>query len=276
MKKSIGIFVYSFQNKDLIDNVTDIVNKSSGLHDLSFYIIDQNNVERSRLFDITASHVKIIYKHTKWDSIKSPIAHKFDGSIILASEYFMQCGDGVVMSKDWDVSLVDKIESVRYKNQTIISGNHKLEFKNKNLFMIEKIKSVSEDYSDVDMIDRDFIFCLSSDIKRVGYPVELKYYGEEEKMSILINQKHYHLLCCPTKLFQNDTLPLENNGYVPFSLTHKYNKFIENNERNIIGLFGIELIPFPFEDDDIEYTIEKSETDKIGGERYLNKTRIIN
>jgi hypothetical protein len=276
MKKSIGIFVYSFQNKDLIDSVTDIVNKSSGLHDLSFYIIDQNNVERSRLFDITASHVKIIYKHTKWDSIKSPIAHKFDGSRILASEYFMQCGDGVVMSKDWDVSLVDKIESVRYKNQTIISGNHKLEFKNKNLFMIEKIKSVSEDYSNVDMIDRDFIFCLSSDIKRVGYPVELKYYGEEEKMSIMINQKHYHLLCCPTKLFQNNTLPLENNGYVPFSLTHKYNKFIENNERNIIGLFGIEVIPFPFEDDDIEYTIEKSETDKIGGERYLNKTRIIN
>jgi hypothetical protein len=41
-------------------------------------------------------------------------------------------------------------------------------------------------------------------------------------------------------------------------------------------LFGIEVIPFPFEDDDIEYTIEKSETDKIGGERYLNKTRIIN
>jgi len=276
MKKSIGIFVYSFQNKDLIDNVTDIVNKSSGLHDLSFYIIDQNNVERSRLFDITASHVKIIYKHTKWDSIKSPIAHKFDGSRILASEYFMQCGDGVVMSKDWDVSLVDKIESVRYKNQTIISGNHKLEFKNKNLFMIEKIKSVSEDYSNVDMIDRDFIFCLSSDIKRVGYPVELKYYGEEEKMSIMINQKHYHLLCCPTKLFQNNTLPLEDNGYVPFSLTHRYNKFIENNERNIIGLFGIEVIPFPFEDDDIEYTIEKSETDKIGGERYLNKTRIIN
>lgn len=276
MKKSIGIFVYSFQNKDLIDNLTDIVNKSSGLHDLSFYVIDQNNVERSRLFNITASHVKIIYKHTKWDSIKSPVAHKFDGSRILASEYFMQCGDGIVMSQDWDVSLVDKIESVRYKNQTIISGNHKLEFKNKNLFMIEKIKSVAENYSDVDMIDRDFIFCLSSDIKRVGYPVELKYYGEEEEMSIMINQKHYHLLCCPTKLFQNNTLPLEDNGYVPFSLTHKYNKFIENNERNIIGLFGIEVIPFPFEDDDIEYTIEKSETDKIGGERYLNKTRIIN
>jgi len=84
MRKSIGIFVYSFQNKDLIDNLTDIVNKSSGLHDLSFYVIDQNNVERSRLFNITASHVKIIYKHTKWDSIKSPVAHKFDGSRIEA------------------------------------------------------------------------------------------------------------------------------------------------------------------------------------------------
>jgi hypothetical protein len=276
MGKSIGIFVYSFQNKDLIDNITDIINKSSGLNDLSFYVIDQNNVERSRLFNITASHVKIIYKHTKWDSIKSPIAHKFDGSRILASEYFMQCGDGVVMSQDWDLSLIDKIQSVRYKNQTVISGNHKLEFKNKNLFMIEKIKSVSEDYSEVEMIDRDFIFCLSSDIKRIGYPVDLKYYGEEERMSIMINKKHYHLLCCPTNLFQNNTLPLEKNGYIPFSLTHGYNEFIKSNEKNIIDTFGIEIIPLPFEDDDISYTIEKSETDKIGGERYLNKTRIIN
>ena len=77
-------------------------------------------------------------------------------------------------------------------------------------------------------------------------------------------------------MFQNNTLPLEKNGYVPFSLTHKYNKFIESNEKKIIDTFAIEIIPFPFEDNDIEYTIEKSETDKIGGERYLNKTRIIN
>ena len=276
MRKTIGVFVYSFQNKDLIDNLTDIVNKSSGSHDLSFYVIDQNNVERSRLFNITASHVKIIYKHTKWDSIKSPIAHKFDGSRILASEYFMQCGDGIVMSQDWDVSLVDKIESVRYQNQTIISGNHKLEFKNKNLFMIEKIKSVAEDYSDVEMIDRDLIFCLSSDIKRVGYPTDLKYYGEEEKMSIDIHHKHYNLICAPTAMFTNKTMPLENHGYVPFSLTHKYIDFVKENYKNIRGLLGLDIKPLPFDNDDIAYVIDKSETDKIGGERYLNRTRIIN
>lgn len=276
MGKSIGIFVYSFQNKDLIDNLTDIVNKSSGINDLSFYVIDQNNVERSRLFDITSKHVKIIYKHTKWDLIKSPIAHKFDGSRILACDYFMQCGDGIKMSQDWDISLVNKMESVRYKNQTFISGNHHLKFKNKNLFMIEKIKSDSDDYHEVDMIDRDFIFCLTSDIKNLGYPTDLKYYGEEEQMSITLKQKNYNLICAPTKLFNNETVPLESHGYIPFSLTHNYNNFIKNNEKNIMGHFGVKVIPLPFEDDDVLYTIDQSETDKIGGERYLNKTRIIN
>jgi hypothetical protein len=276
MRKSIGIFVYSFQNKDLIDSITDIVNKSSGTNDLSFYVIDQNNVERSRLFDITDSHVKIIYKHTKWDLIKSPIAHKFDGSRILASDYFMQCGDGVKMSKAWDVALVDKMESVRFKNQTVISGNHKLTFKNKNLFMIEKVKSVSEDYSKVKMIDRDFIFCLSSDIKFIGYPTDLKYYGEEEEMSIRIKEKRYDLICAPTRLFENYTVPLEGHGYIPFSLTHGYNKFVKENKENIVNQFNIDIMALPFEDDDVLYTIDQSETDKIGGERYLNRTRIIN
>jgi hypothetical protein len=276
MSKNIGVFIYSFQNKDLINNITDIVNKSSGEIELSFYIIDQNNVERSRMFDIDAKHVKMIYKHTKWDSIKSPVAHKFDGSRILACEYFMQCGDGIVFSKNWDTELVNKIESVRYKNQTIISGNHKLTFENKNLFMIKKKISETEEYSQVDMVDRDFIFCLSSDIKWLGYPTDLKYYGEEEQMSIDIKAKHYDLLCAPTRLYINNTVPLEKHGYVPFSLTHKYNKFVRSNQKNIFGIFGLDIKPLPFEDDDIAYTIDKSETDKIGGERYLNRTRIIN
>jgi hypothetical protein len=188
----------------------------------------------------------------------------------------MQCGDGIYMSKDWDVKLVEKMESVRYVNQTIISGNHKMEYKNKNLFMVESIKSKSENFFPVKMIDRDFIFCLSSDIKWLGYPTYLKYYGEEEQMSIDINHKHYDLLCAPTELFINNTIPLENHGYVPFSLTHEYNDFVKKNDKNVSRLFGVEIKQLPFNNDDIAYVIDKSETDKIGGERYLNRTRIIN
>lgn len=276
MDKTIGVFIYSFQNKDLISNITDIVNKSSGKIALSFYIIDQNNVERSRMFDIKAQHVKMIYKHTKWDSIKSPVAHKFDGSRILVCEYFMQCGEGVIFSKDWDLELTSKIESVRHKNQTIISGNHKMSFENKNLFMVKKNTIDTEDYAKVDMIDRDFIFCLSSDIKLLGYPTDLKYYGEEEQMSIDAKEKHYELICCPSRLYINNTVPLEKHGYVPFSLTHKYNAFAIFNKKNVFSIFGIDIKPLPFENDDVAYTIDKSETDKIGGERYLNRTRIIN
>ena len=95
-------------------------------------------------------------------------------------------------------------------------------------------------------------------------------------MSIDINNKHYSLLCAPTELFINNTIPLESHGYVPFSLTHKYNDFVKENDKNIRGLFGIDIKQLPFNNDDIAYVIDKSETDKIGGERYLNRTRIIN
>ena len=46
--KDIGIVLYSFQNKDLIDLVEKNIENSSGLNNLFFYIIDQNNINRKK------------------------------------------------------------------------------------------------------------------------------------------------------------------------------------------------------------------------------------
>ena len=46
--KDIGIVLYSFQNKDLISIVEENIKNASGLNNLFFYIIDQNNIDRKK------------------------------------------------------------------------------------------------------------------------------------------------------------------------------------------------------------------------------------
>jgi len=272
--EDIGIFIYSFQNKKLIENLSDIAIKSSGLNNLYFYVVDQNNIERSRNISIDLSHCKIVYKYIKWDSIKSPISYKKDAFRILNKKYFMVCGDGIELNSNWDLDLINKMNEVKYVNTTVISGNHKLVPFNKNQFIIDYKKIESENFEYNKCIDKDFLFCLSSDFKRVIFPEYLKYYGEDEEVSIFF--KHSKIMSMPTNFLINRTVPLNNIQYVPFSLYHGYNKFVEKNKESILDIYGIEIKKLPFDGDDVVYDLARSQTDKIGGSRYINKTRIIN
>jgi hypothetical protein len=61
--KDIGIVLYSFQNKDLVDLVEKNIENSSGLNNLFFYIIDQNNIDRKKILKSKYPNVKIYYKY---------------------------------------------------------------------------------------------------------------------------------------------------------------------------------------------------------------------
>lgn len=272
--KDIGVFIYSFQNKNLIENLIDMAKKSSGLNNIYFYVVDQNNIERSRNIDIDLNHCKILYKYVKWDSIKSPISYKKDSFRILNKEYYMVCGDGVEFNHNWDQDLIQKMNEVRYVNTTIISGNNRIVPFNKNRFLIgyEKIESDKNEYNK--FIDRDFMFCLSSDFRRFIFPEYLKYYGEIESVSLAF--KSSKIMSMPSNFLINKTVPLENIQYVPFSLYHGYNEFISKNKESLNTIYESNIKALPFDGNDVEYDLNRSQTDKIGGNRYLNKTRTIN
>lgn len=268
----IGIFIYSYQNKQLINSIENIVNKSSGLNKLFFYIIDQNNIDRTRSITIDNNNVNIIYNYVKWDSIKSPILYKNESLKILNKQYHMQISDDVDLIKNWDILLINFIQN---KKNIILSGNNKTIIENKNLFFINKKQEIYNDFYKNNFIDRDFIFGEIEKFFLLKYPIELKYYGEEEEMSINLINNNIDIYSIPSNYIINNSIKLENQEYVPFSLTHNYNKFINKNKKYLKEYYSVNIENIPFEDNDVEYDIQKSKIDRIGGLRYINKIKEI-
>jgi hypothetical protein len=118
------------------------------------------------------------------------------------------------------------------------------------------------------------MFCLSSDFRRFIFPEYLKYYGEIESVSLAF--KSSKIMSMPSNFLINKTVPLENIQYVPFSLYHGYNEFISKNKESLNTIYESDIKALPFDGNDVEYDLNRSQTDKIGGNRYLNKTRTIN
>ena len=145
MNSGIDILIYSYQNKNLFENIKKNIDTSSEKNKLFFYIIDQNNMDRSKYIDIENENVSIIYKYIKWDSIKSPIVYKKEFLEKSKNAYYMQCGDNTLLKENWDLEF---IEFVNTKN-IIISGNCEYEIKNKNLYLIEKLKKPICEYKQI-------------------------------------------------------------------------------------------------------------------------------
>lgn len=268
---NIGICIYSYQGKNLVKTISEIKEKSSQRNMLYFYIIDQNNIDRTRSFDEPDFYSSMVYKYVKWDSIKSPIAYKQEAFKSLNKTYYMQISDDVVLSKDWDIHAIDFLNN---NENSIISGNTTVNLNNKNLFMLKAERSLSNGFNKINYIDRDFIFAKTKDLAKINYPIHLKYCGEEESISIdLIENK------IDVYSFPGDDLLINKNllekEYTPFSLTHNYNKFVKDYSSKIQKIFGLAIQPLPFEDNDVLYDIGQSQIDRIGGLRYINKIKEI-
>lgn len=272
--KDIGIVLYSFQNKDLISIVEENIKNASGLNNLFFYIIDQNNIDRKKSLKSNYPNAKVYYKYVKWDSIKSPILHKQEGYRLFKKEYFLLIGDGVELNKNWDENLVQKIEILSQNEDCIISGNYRLAPYLKNPFIISyKKEPIFEDIL-TKYIDKDFIFTKSKSFLYNKLPGYLKYHGEKEHLAIYFN--FTKIFALPTSFFKNKTIELDQIEYLPFSVYHGYNEFVSKWSSSIKQVFGFEVASLPFSTNDVSYNPSGSLTDKVGGERYLNFKGVIN
>lgn len=267
---SIGILIYSYQNKNLINTIKEIIDKSSRNNILYFYIIDQNNIDRTRSIDIDELNINIKYRYIKWDSIISPIVYKQDGLRSLKTKYYMQISDDVLLIQNWDTEFINFLNK---KTNTILSGFGTTEPYIKNNFFIKLNIKNSDKFESTKFINRDFIFGLTEDILKIGYPTQLKYYGEEEQMSINTKNINLQIYSIPSDYIINNSIPLDNEQYLPFSITHNYNKFLINN--NIKEYYGLDIPLLPYEDNDVLYDVQKSQIDKMGGLRYINKIKEV-
>lgn len=281
MKESIAVIVYSFQNKDLPSMVSSIIENSSSLNDITIYVIDQNNINRKDIFTSTFDN-SVKYLFVSWDTIKSPVWYKEKFAQKTNCKYILHLGDRVSLCKNWDSILLENY----VKDSMIFSGNTIPKIYVKNNYFLDTIKfQNNEIFQKTHSIDRNFIFSKKNNLIDIGYPTYLKYYGEQEAHTCLVYDKGYDIYAVPEYLYLDNTEKLDAVEYVPFSLTHNYNIFVEKYLLRINKFLAnlpakyvdpsISIKKIPFENNDVNYDQNKSEIDKIGGDRYLNAIREI-
>lgn len=282
MRESIAVIIYSFQNKDLLASVSNVIDNSSSLNDIVVYVIDQNNINRKDIFESKFDN-SVKYLFVPWDKIKSPIWYKENFAKKTLCNYILHLGDRVSLSKNWDSRILEKYT----EPNLVFSGNNVSEIYIKNNYFLDT-KKIEDNYFFKQglFIDRNFIFSRKSNLIDIGYPTYLKYYGEQEAQTYFVYDKAYSIYIVPEDLYSDNTIKLDELEYVPFSLTHNYNYFVESHSK-IINKFlddwsganvkpGVSIKKIPFENNDVDYDQDKSEIDKIGGDRYLNVIREIN
>jgi len=280
MKETVYTLMYSYQGKNILETVKKIADTFNFEQNLHITIIDHNNIDRGDKFNLGIQGLTITYKYVNWDVVKSPVALKAEVLKDTNAKWFMQVGDHVTLSKNWNLDFIRFLEK---RPKSILSGNHKIFLRSFNPFFISKEYQDSEYYEKNNWFDRDFIFCEMKHIKDVGFPEEFKYFGEEELMSLDARIKGYEILSIPTRSLDNQTVPLAGREYVSFSLTHGYNNFIRflrSNHDKISTYkdycFNFEQLNYlPFENDDVYYDQKKGKFDNMDGTRYIEKTRKI-
>lgn len=282
--KDIFVYVYSYKEPNLLDFVNHLIDSSSKNNRLHIYISDQNNLTRLKQF---TEHKNIFYEVIWWDELVSPLHYLkkcIEQNYEKEYDYALLLKQHIEMPKNWDTELIGMLPS-----DSVISGSGSYNFSIDKNFYIKKENVNTEAIAKTSYIDRNFIFGLFNSIKKIEIPTKIKYYGEEEYISMDLLNRGIDIYSLPSNYYRKVSLPIHERGYVPFSLNHNYNEVLDlliNNKTSKlvyldpskflsatkIGVSGLSLLPFDF--NDIEYD-RHSSLDNVGGRRYIEKLNAV-
>ena len=279
----ILVHVYSYKEKNLVDFIGVLKSKLSGNNQVDFYVSDQNNLTRLKYF----TDKNIFYNVIWWDELISPILHStkcIKENAGAGYEHALLLNREIDVPNNWDEYLIQNLP-----NNGVISGIGNFSVNIKDNFYINKHFANASKISKTSYIDHSFIFGSYQDFANIEWPLQLKYYGVDEYLSIDILNKGLNIYSLPSDIFNYLSPEIHNRGYVPFSINHNYNEvldliinnkteklkyqdprlFIESNNINIL-----ELHKLPFDFNDIEYN-RSSSLDLLGGKRYIDKLNSV-
>lgn len=295
---NIDVVIYSYKSKDVIDTLEQLILKSSKKYNFNIYWYDQNGLDRSKLLiDLVKDkslHGNYIPVH--WDSINGAVIHKNNiFKNIKSTGYLLMINPGTIFKTNWDAELIEFIKD----KKIIISGNNNIKITKNNLFFIKKNMIESKDFTLTNYIDRSFIFGKVSNFKNsffgsYNFPSWLKYYGEEELLSLQYFKDKIEIFSCPNTVVQSSVYSTieDFNYYITFSKYHNYNEVISLFKNGINNIDQIDddiitnfndfhnfdfssLSYLPFSTNDVEYESSKSKYDKIDGNRFLKPIRKV-
>lgn len=291
---SINVVMYSYKSKEAIDTLRDLMEKRSKKVFIFVHWHDQNAIDRSQLLeDLINSHdyCNGDYFHINWDNNEGAVEYK-DTRLraTFGGKYHMTITPGTIMAKNWDVDLIEYVKDKR----VVVSGNKWVTLNSINKFFVNKNFSPINNFTVTNYIDRNFIFgnvvlMKSSTLGYYMFPGWLKYYGEEEILSLQYFKDNIQVVAAPESIVKIDgyTTLEDFKYYVPFSKYHNYNevlKLFKDGYNNIIGQIDKDIIKkfchnvgfnfsslsyLPFPHNDVSYKVSTTSYDKLGGRRFI-------
>ena len=297
---SVNVVMYSYKSKEAIKTLENLMQKWSGKIFLFIHWHDQNGVDRSKLLiDLVNSYDNCngTYVPVAWDDIDGAALYKdLRLKVTLGGRYHLTITPGTMVDQDWDLKLMDFVKD---KN-VIVSGNKKVSITSKDLFFIKKEFSNIQDFTLTNFIDRNFIFgnvvmMKNSFMGTYNLPGWLKYYGEEEALSLQYFKDNIEIYAAPENIVKIDgyTTLEDFNYYVPFSKYHNYNELINlfrYGHNSIVGKINLDIVDkfsqyhnfnfksleyLPFATNDVNYRITDSKYDKIDGNRFIKDIKKV-
>lgn len=285
--KSIDVIIYSYKGKSLKDVVENLIDKSSGVHDINVIIFDQYPLIRD---DVFGPIRQCIYRHIFWDHITSPCKHKSNSIKTSFANYTMIISDTVMLKTNWDLDLINFVGN---KN-IIVSGKGKTSISHNGIYYLSRASEESDSFILDNWIDRDFIFGQSKTVKSIEYPDYLKYNGEEEVLSMSYFANGIDTYSAPSDFYYNTGINSIMTTYHTFSKDHNYNecvsliksgqnKYIDLNNlaRSINEFLSIHNIskdyikPLPFLLNDVDYDPHTMVFDKVDSKKFMTKVNYI-
>jgi hypothetical protein len=243
MKKTLFIFCYSYQKKNL-EKIFAMADLFSSKYNVSLSIVDQSSNKKDN--KVVSKKFSLNYVHVQWDSISSPIEYKKYFLIISKFDYYMHIGNDVDISLENLDKMIDFLEK---NNNCLITQN----------------KDATTDFVRSSLINRNFILASRASAIKINFPTFAKYNGEQEYIFYHAIKDGLTVYEVSSKMVYDNTVDLNSLDYVPFYLSHNYNKIAEE----------VGLKKNTYEYNDVSYNIRKSKFDNILGERYINKTNVI-
>jgi hypothetical protein len=270
----ISCVLFSYKNKNLKKVVDELILNTK--NEIFIVVFDKHNLDRKNLFSDLMYKNKVEYRHIVWDEMKSPIDYKKEILYNSSSEYFLSISDDILVSKDWDEESINFLKT----KDVVLSGCGELTLEKKNLFFFKQLREKSLSFNKTSFIDKNFIFCKTSMLKGI-YPNNLKYFGEDEMLSLNLFNRKTEIFSLPSKLYKDLLVRSIENSYTTFSLEHNYNLVIEQYKKapeEFLIACGIDrdsLYPLPYAHNDVDYNPDELSFQDLDARKFVMDIRGI-
>ena len=270
----ISCVLFSYKNKNLKRVVDELILNTK--NKIFIIVFDKHNLDRKNLFSDSMYKNKVEYRHVVWDEIKGPIDYKKEILYNSSSEYFLSISDDILVSKDWDEESINFLKT----KDVVLSGSGELTLEKKNLFFFKQLRKKSLSFNKTSFIDKNFIFCKTSTLQGV-YPNNLKYFGEDEILSLNLFNRKTEIFSLPSNLYRDLLVRSIENSYTVFSLEHNYNLVIEQYKKapeEFLIACGIDrnsLYPLPYAHNDVDYNPDELSFQDLDARKFVMDIRGI-